>query len=283
MSIWITDGTRNGLVPDADGHVSVLDHGFTVADGVFETMKTVNGCVFAWDLHLQRLHTSANLLGIELPADELLTRAVIATARDNAERSGQLGRLRITVTSGIGPLGSERGDTAPTVVVAAAPMGQWPAAADVVFADSPRNERSPLVHAKSTSYAENVRALRLAHQRDAGEALFLNTHGVVTEGTGSNVFIVSSGEVVTPPLVDGLLPGITRALVLSLASEQLPISEATITRADLENADEVFLTSSTRDIQAVRRIEDRAYPRHDVTTVLAGRLRTLAADPSLWS
>jgi len=168
----------------------------------------------------------------------------------------QAGRLRVTVTAGPAPLGSERGRAGPTVIVAGGPLPAWPATTDAVVAPWPRNERSPLSGLKTISYAENVLALAFAADRGAGEALFGNLSGNLCEGTGTNVFVGIGGRLMTPPLTAGCLPGVTRDLLLELvevSQEDLPLSA-------LAGADEAFLTSSTRDVQALRAIDGRSLP-----------------------
>src|SRR5205085_1338758 len=134
---------------------------------------------------------------------------------DAAAPRGTHIRVRITVTGGAGPLGSDRGGAIPTVIVAATPQAPWPETAVLAPVPWPRNERGALAGLKTTSYAENVVALHAAHDAGAGEALFCDTQGHVCEGTGTNVFAVIDGELVTPPLTTGCLAGVTRAVVLS--------------------------------------------------------------------
>ena len=175
-------------------------------------------------------------------------------ARTQAEIAG-LGRLRITYTGGVAPLGSDRGDAVPTLVVAMAAASPWPATTTIATVPWTRNEQSALAGVKSTSYAENVVALQRAHERGASEAVLANTRGELCEGTGTNVFVVIDGQVLTPPLSSGCLAGITRELVLEWfdATEQaLPIDVLT-------TADEVFLTSSTRNVHPVVRADDRVW------------------------
>lgn len=278
MTVWVGKGESGSLQPATSATVSVFDHGFTVADGIFETMKVVDGRVFLWPWHLDRLHVSAALLGLDLPADDHLTDVVRQVARANPDA----GRLRLTVTAGDGPLGSDRSGSPVSVVAAASSTKPWPPTAQLAIAQWPRNERSPLVGAKTTSYAENVLALEYAHQQHASEAIFFNTEGVLTEGTGSNIFIVRDGVVMTPPTSDGLLAGITRRFVLALADDAIHIREASITRDALRDADEVFISSSTRDIQPVDRIAEQAYAVGPVTLALQERFRTEAARPDCW-
>ena len=161
------------------------------------------------------------------------------------------------MTGGPAPLGSDRGQGAPSLVLAMAPQAGWPAYADVVTVPWTRNERSATVGLKTTSYAENVVALTYAHERDAGEAIFANTRGRLCEGTGSNIFLGVGGRLVTPPLASGCLAGITRDLVLQWLPEA---GEQDLPELALFEATEAFLTSSTRDIQPIRRVDGRTLP-----------------------
>ncbi len=240
MKTWV-DGQ---LVDEADAVVSAFDHGLTVGDGVFETVKVLDSVPFALGRHLDRLARSAAGLGLRPPDLELVAKAgadVVAQAP-----SGRY-RLRITYTGGLAQLGSGRGDAKPTLVVALAPMEPWPDSTTVAVVPWPRNERGALAGLKTTSYAENVVALAYAKRFAAGEALFADTQGRLSEGTGSNVFVVLGDRVLTPALTTGALAGVTRALVL----EWSEATEAELSIDVLGQADEVFLTSTTRDVQAV--------------------------------
>jgi branched-chain amino acid aminotransferase len=202
---------------------------------------------------MQRLAVSAAAIGIDLPDETELCGAMT----ELVEASGlQSARLRLTVTSGAGPLGSSRGDAGPTAVLAITPAAAWPATTSVAIAPWPRNERGALTGVKSTSYAENALALARAHEAGASEALFANTVGNLCEGTGSNVFVGIDGALVTPPLSAGCLAGVTRALLLEVTDaveRDLPIDA-------LADADEAFLTSSTRDVQPISAVDGRPFP-----------------------
>jgi len=214
---------------------------------------------FAWTRHLQRLARSAAGLGLELPE--------VATLRERADAvlaANELteARLRITITGGPAPLGSERAAVPATVVIAASALTPWPPTADVVTVPWPRNERGATAGLKTISYAENVRALAYAHERGAGEAIFANTRDELCEATGSNVFLVEEGTLVTPPEASGCLLGVTRALVLRLA-EQLGIDAMETDRPvdALAGADEAFLSSTTREVQAIAHVDGVALPQ----------------------
>lgn len=249
MHAWV-DGS---LLDDPEAAVlPVTDHGVTVGDGVFESVKVVQGEAFALGLHLDRLGRSAEGLGLPTPDRSLLEAGVAAVL---GRQHLPLGRLRITVTGGPGPLGSMRGDGGPTYVVVAVPMAPAAATAALVTVPWTRNERGATAGLKTTSYAENVVALAHAMERGADEAVLANTRGELCEGTGSNVFWVRDGVLCTPSLASGCLAGITRGLVLEWCGgreDDVPLEEA-------REAEEVFLVSTTRDVQPVVRWDDRTW------------------------
>ncbi|MFF7644643.1 aminodeoxychorismate lyase [Streptomyces canus] len=267
-----------------------------MGDGIFETVKAVDGRLFALTRHLDRLTLSARGLGLPDPDHDEVRRACAAVLEANPM---PLGRLRITYTGGHGPLGSDRGEHGPTLVVAlgeSAPRPDstavitvpWtrnergaltglkttrgehgptlvvalgesaprPDSTAVITVPWTRNERGALTGLKTTSYAENVVALARARADDASEALFANTVGQLCEGTGSNVFVVLDGEIHTPPLASGCLAGITRALTVEWTGAR----ETDLPLDVLERADEIFLTSTLRDVQAVHRVDARELP-----------------------
>ncbi len=273
MKVWL-----NGEVLDSDdATVSVRDHGLTVGDGVFETVKVVDGVPFALTRHLIRLRSSAGRLGLAAPDDEVLRRAIHELL--DAHAPGEVGRLRVTVTGGEGPPGTERGTSGPTVLLVVGPVSAWPGSAALCTVPWARNERSAVAGAKTTSYAENVVALAHARARGAAEALFLDTRGYLCEGTGSNVFVVVGGRILTPALSTGCLAGVTRALVVEWSGAE----EVELPESVLDQADEVFITSSTRDVQPVHAVDSRTYavpgPETDLVAGTFARRSVAVTDP----
>jgi branched-chain amino acid aminotransferase len=247
MTLWV-----NGAIVEADAPVvRADDHGLVVGDGVFETLEVRDSQPFAFTRHLRRLHESAAGLGMHV--DETAVRAGVAAVLADAPARA---RLRITVTGGPSPYGSDRGDAAPTLLVATGPLTTWPETTDVAVVPWTRNERAATAGLKTTSYADNVVALRYAHDRGAAEALFANTRDEVCEGTGSNIFYVVDDALVTPPLSTGCLGGITRELLLEwLRDEGVDVREEAQPLSAIRDATEAFLTSSTRRVQAIRALD----------------------------
>jgi len=250
-TLWI----NGALVAADDARVSPFDHGLTVGNGVFETMKVVadDGGVpraFALSRHLRRLRRSATALGLEVGCDDDQLRAAVEAVLD--ANAASAGRVRMTLTGGVGPLGSDRPGGPGTLLLATGPATPWSATTAVTVVPWRRNEHSAVAGAKTTSYAENVVALEHAHRLGSSEALFANTAGDLCEGTGSNVFVGIAGRLRTPPLTSGCLAGITRELLL----EVLDVDEVDLSLDELRAADEVFLTSSTRDVHPVARVDD---------------------------
>jgi len=276
VMVWI-----NGSLQSAgEVGISPFDHGITVGNGVFETMLSSDGKPFAFTRHYERLNRSAEMMGLSVRSREELWRASLEVLQAN-ELAGSRTRLRITVTGGPAPLGSERGEEGETTMVAASPTAEWGDTEDVVLVPYSRNEHGALTGIKSTSYGENVVALAEARRRGAGEAVFANTKGELCEGTGSNVFLVSKGLLMTPPLSSGCLAGVTRALVMELCErEGIELREKALPISILEQAEEAFLTSTTREVQPIRAVDGRLLPNApgEVTSRLQSSFRALVED-----
>jgi branched-chain amino acid aminotransferase len=234
---------NGNLVDPLEGTVSAVDHGIVVGDGVFETLKVTNGVPFAISRHVKRLGFSAQGLGISLPDEDLVRKAI----NEVLDKDPSAERLRITWSSGPGPLSSTRGDSGGTLSVASSPGTNWPVSEKVHLSEWTRNENGALTGLKTTSYAENVRALHSAHEVGCSEAVFLNTSGWLCEGTGTNIFLVVDETLVTPDLSSGCLAGITRELVLEIEE----VEERSVSLSEASGASEAFLTSSTRDISPI--------------------------------
>lgn len=246
--------------------LSVLDHGVVVGDGVFETAAVIDGRPFALTRHLDRLATSAEGLGIGRPDLDLVREGVEATL---AGQDLPFGRVRITVTSGTGPLGSPRGDAGLTHIVVTESAERPPEVSSIVTVPWPRNERGALAGLKTTSYAENAKMVEYAKARGASEAVMANTRGDLCEGTGSNIMYVLDGQIVTPTLESGCLAGITRALALEWLADDFDVVERDAPMEVLAEADEVMLVGTTRTIQAIGRVDDRELPAPGPITVRA--------------
>ncbi|HVF31744.1 MAG TPA: aminotransferase class IV [Acidimicrobiales bacterium] len=267
--VWL-DGA---LLDAGEARISPFDHGLLTGDGVFETLVVYDGRPFAVRRHLERLEGSCKGMGLDPPDPALVRSALDAVVGANGLRSG---RLRVTVTGGASPLGSDRGASGPTVVVAGGPLAGWPATADVAVVPWVRNEKGALSGLKTTSYGENVVALAFAKERGASEAIFANTVGELCEGTGSNVFLGIGGRLLTPPLRSGCLAGVTRALVL----ESVGAEEDDLPIAALAGADEAFLTSTTREVQPIRAVDGVALPAAPgpLTTAAAAAFKEVVSE-----
>lgn len=268
----------------AEAVYSALDHGVTVGDGVYETICMREGQPFALTRHLLRLQYSAERLGLK-DIDVHWIREGISQVV--AARPQDIVRLRITVTSGTGPMGYARGEGMSSVVIVGGP-GVRPRQCYAVRAPWKRNERSPLAGVKTTSTAENVVMAAFAREKGADEAIISNTHGHLCEGTSTNIFIERNGEVLTPPLASGCLPGITRGLVLEWGARAgLPVRVAAPGELPMAVLDEVMrreafasVTSATRGMQPLSRLDGAELHPGPVLTRLATLFDQFAsADP----
>ena len=269
---------NGSVVDEATATVDIFDHGFTVGDGVFETIALRHGTVFALSRHVARLVRSAVCLGLPRPDPDELRRAIEATVAANPDIVW--GALRVTYTSGRGTVGSGRSGSPATLVVGAREIPPYDGLAELITVPWPRNERGALVGIKTTSYAENALALADAHRQGATEAIFGNTKGNLCEGSGTNVFVVINGQLVTPPLSSGCLAGITRGLIMESCG--LDVEPRDVPLEVLYMSDEAFLTSATRDVQPIRAVDGRGIatcPGPVTERAARAYAALLAADP----
>jgi branched-chain amino acid aminotransferase len=261
MSVFASIDGR--IVPGEEARVSVLDNGFMFGDGAYETLRTYAGRPFHLGRHLRRLRASVERLGFAIPLDDAQMAARLDALLGRASHGESY--VRIVATRGVGDISYhfER-VTGPTIVMVAKPYEPLPESAyteglAAALVSIRRNSPSALDPAiKSVNLLNNILAVREAQARGAAEAILLNERGEVAEGASSNVFVVSGGALLTPPLSAGLLEGITRGVVLELAScLGLEAREATLQPADLAGAEEAFITSSLREIAPLRAIDGR--------------------------
>jgi branched-chain amino acid aminotransferase len=259
MKIYI-DGKFYG---ERDAKVSVFDHGLLYGDGVFEGIRAYNGRVFKLTEHIERLYASAKAILLAIPlSPDALSRAVVETCRKNKLRDAY---IRLVVTRGPGGLGLDpKKCPKASIIIIAGKIQVYPPALyarglDIVTVPTVRNLHSAVNPAiKSLNYLNNILAKIEANNAGVEEAIMLNAEGYVSECTADNVFIVKRGELHTPPLYAGALYGITRATVMDLAREAgMTVAESNLTRYDVFNADEVFLTGTGAELIPVVKVDAR--------------------------
>jgi len=250
------------FVDAEDATVSALDAGLLLGAGLFETLRIYGGRPFRLGAHLARLRESGEFLRIFVGESD----ASFAEIIDHLVEVNAVPDARVRITATRGPLAAElEDDSAPpaTLIVSAGPMTPYPAQAyergvTVVVSRLRANETDPTTFHKTTGYMKNLLALRDAHRARATESLLFNTKGRLAEGAISNVFVVTGGRLLTPPVEEGLLPGITRAAVLELAAAVgVPAEQRPLSAREVLDADEVFLTNSIMEILPVGRIEKK--------------------------
>ena len=268
---------NGAIVPSDFARIDPADRGFTLADGLFETLRAYRGKPFRLADHLERLTHGADTLGIPLLFDAPL----IAEAVADVLKANQLaeGAIRITLTRGTGPRGlAPPADVKPTLMIAAAHYAPLPDTCSATVVGIRRNEGSPLSRLKSLAYLDNVLAQGEAAQRHAEEAILLNNAGRVACAARANLFAVIDGRLVTPPVSDGVLPGIARRVVLELATAlKIPAEEASLSPADLDRASEILLTNSLFEIRSVGRLDGRALRTNSVAAKLRADYQALAS------
>jgi branched-chain amino acid aminotransferase len=248
---------------EASAKISVFDHGLLYGDGIFEGIRAYSGRVFKLKEHIDRLFCSAKAILLTIPMSHAdLMAAVVESCRANQIRDGY---IRLVVTRGVGTLGLNPSRCKdPSVIIIADKIQLYPPelyqkGMEIVTVPTVRNLHSALNPAiKSLNYLNNILAKIEANNAGCEEAILLNAEGFVAECTGDNVFIVRGNELLTPPLSAGALYGITRGVVMSLGAEAgLKVGEPNLTRYDLFNADECFLTGTGAEIVPVVKLDGR--------------------------
>jgi branched-chain amino acid aminotransferase len=259
MKIYI-DGQ---FYSERDARISVFDHGLLYGDGIFEGIRAYNGRVFKLKEHIDRLFWSARSILLKIPLSHAeIMAAVVETCRRNRIRDGY---IRLVVTRGAGTLGLNPNRCKnPSVIIIAGKIQLYPPelyerGMEIVTVPTTRNLHSALNPAiKSLNYLNNIMAKIEANNAGCQEAVMLNPEGFVAECTGDNLFILSNEQLVTPPLAAGALHGITRQVVMDLAiASGLKVGEPNLTRYDLFNADECFLTGTGAELVPVVKIDGR--------------------------
>ena len=237
-----------------EAKISVFDHGLLYGDGVFEGIRFYNDRVFRLDEHVDRLWHSARAIALDVPMSK--SELIIATLETIRQNDLHDGYVRLIVTRGVGSLGlSPDSCRRPSIIIIAATIVLYPEelyqkGLSMVTCSTRRTSPAALSpRIKSLNYLNNILGKLEAQNAGAGEGLMLNEQGYVAECTGDNIFIVRSGEILTPDINSGILSGVTRAVVFELAKEhQIPIYERDLTRYDIYTADECFLTGTAAEV-----------------------------------
>lgn len=254
----------NGRIVDSEeAQISVLDHGFLFGDSVYEVVRTYGRKPFCLAEHIERLRKSAAQISLDTGLtleewDRRIARTLEAAANDESY-------IRIVVTRGVGDVNLDPSTClSPSHILLVQPFPPHPSeyfeqGIKIVFVNIQRNATEALSpQIKSGNYLNNLLALLEAKRQNAQEGIMLNTRKFVTEGTTSNIFIVRDSQLKTPSLSSGILEGITRKIVFQIADElSIPVQEGEMGKAEVEEADEVFITSTTREIMPVRLVGDR--------------------------
>lgn len=261
MFVYLNDG----VVPEAEAMVSVFDHGFMYGDGIYETLRAYDGVVFRCEEHIQRLFRSASLIGLNMPKDIAgIKDAINETLRANSLLNAY---IRVTVSRGKGLIGLDPDlcETASFVIMTnnfkPYPAVFYEEGIKIIIAAVRRNLKEALdPRIKSLNFLNNILAKIEAKQAGAYEAVMLNSGGLITEGTISNIFFARDGVLCTPSVACGILDGITRSLTLDLAVKNgLTVKEGEFRPEDLYGASEVFLTNTTMEVMPVSRVDETSY------------------------
>lgn len=266
MRVW-----RNGVIVEASqSAITADDRGFTLGDGLFETILARAGTPLRLAAHLARLRNGAKIIDLPVPYDDaFLTDALTTTLEANGLADGV---LRLTLSRGPAARGLvPGGDISPTLVITAAePPAPAPAAEAIIATVTCRNEKSPLTRCKSLNYLDNILARQEAEAKGANEALLLSTEGRLAEATIANLFLVINNRILTPPVSDGALPGTLRQTILN----DFDASESALAPGDIARASEGFLTNSL-GIRPLLSVDGRPLGSSDIGPVTARLMELL--------
>ncbi|MBU3966223.1 MAG: branched-chain-amino-acid transaminase [Euryarchaeota archaeon] len=250
------------LVPKQEARTSVYDHGFLYGDGVFEGIRAYNGRVFRLDGHLDRLYDSAKAIDLKVPlSKEEMKKAIIETLKKNGLKDAY---IRPIVTRGDGDLGLDpRKCPVPNVFIITQEWGAmygdlYEKGLTGVTVGIRRNAPEALPpNIKSMNYLNNILAKIEANAKGGDEAIMIDVHGNVSEGSGDNIFVVKNGKIITPPTLNNLR-GITRAAAIELAvKDGIPVAEINMGLFDIYTADEVFVTGTAAEIAPMTKVDGR--------------------------
>jgi branched-chain amino acid aminotransferase len=245
------------IQPATDSSLAPSQVGVLSGWGVFSTLRVSDGVLFVWERHWARIERDAAAFHIALPANpEKVRRKLLELVEANGVQSCTL-RLCI-VRNGGGMWANPKPPRPSDVIALTADAKDWGEGVKLAYQANARHAASPFAGTKILSWSMNLTWLECAQERGFDEVILLNERGEVSECTSANIFIANGNQVWTPPLNSGCLPGITRELLLTeVRVPGVPVSEKALTPGDLETADEVFVTSTTRDLLPVYQIEDK--------------------------
>jgi branched-chain amino acid aminotransferase len=274
--------------PKSEAKISVYDHGFLYGDGVFEGIRVYDGIVFKLEKHIDRLYQSAKAIMLEIPFEkEEMIKAVLETLRKNNFRDAY---VRLIVTRGKGDLGLDpRKCSKPTIIIIAEPtikLVKEEAKEKGITTIISWVRRDPVdgtTHeVKSLNYLNSILAKIEANNAGVDEAIMLTKEGYISEGTAENIFIVKNGKIFTPPTAAGILPGITREVIIELAKKLgIEVVEKNITPYELFTADEAFLTGTAAEILPIREVNKRKIGKEipgEVTKILMKKFEEIRSN-----
>jgi len=260
-----TVNVNGRITGERDAVISVFDHGFVYGEGIYETMRTYHGRPFLYDRHARRLRRSAQMIALDVPFTDAGLASQIDDTMTAAHLNGAEAYIRVLLTRGIGELTYDLNATpVPSVVIIVKPQVDPPPevyanGVRVVIVDVVRNHQgsvNPMI--KNNNMMNCALAMQEALRRGGFEGVMRNYLGELTECTTANLFIVKEGVALTPPLDAGLLPGITREYLFDIGKDVgIAVREAVLRDADLYDADEAFLTSTTREAVPIVKVDDR--------------------------